>query len=149
MENAKIAELVYFRVIRKNKKVIHIDDEPAFSNHVLEGVIHESLEGGRGVAKPKEHDGWFKKFFVHNEGSFPLISFFDADIIIWRPDVHFSEDRLLAPFSLLTRSDIRIRYQGKGIGILDGMLVQATIVLIGVKRAIFLSHREECQGCLR
>ena len=29
-----------------DKKVIHIDDEPSFSDHVAEGVVHESLKGG-------------------------------------------------------------------------------------------------------
>ena len=33
-----------------NEEVIHVDDEPSFSDHVPEGVIHESLECDGGVA---------------------------------------------------------------------------------------------------
>ena len=39
------------------EKVIHVDDEPSFSNHILEGVVHKLLEHGRRVTKAKEHDG--------------------------------------------------------------------------------------------
>ena len=28
------------------EKIIHVDDQPSFSNHVVEGIIHELLEGG-------------------------------------------------------------------------------------------------------
>ena len=44
-------------VWRGNKKVIHVDDEPSFCDHVSEGVIHELLECGGGIAKTKEHNG--------------------------------------------------------------------------------------------
>ena len=44
-----------------NKEVIHVDDEPSLSNHVSEGVIHESLEHGWGVAETKEHNGRFEE----------------------------------------------------------------------------------------
>ena len=103
MESAKS---VYFRVIREDEEVIHIDDEPSFGNHVLEGVIYEPLKGGRGVAKSKEHDGWLEKPFMSNEGGLPLVSIFDVDIVISRPDIHLSEDR--GPFQFVNE----VRYQG-------------------------------------
>ena len=43
-----------------NQEVIHVDDEPSFSNHVVERVVHESLESGGGVGKSKEHDSGLK-----------------------------------------------------------------------------------------
>ena len=30
-----------------NEKVVHVDDEPSFSNHITERVVHEPLEGSR------------------------------------------------------------------------------------------------------
>ena len=42
------------------EKVIHVDDQPSFGNHVLEEVIHEMLEHGRRVVEAEEHDGGFK-----------------------------------------------------------------------------------------
>ena len=35
---------------------IHVDDQPPFGDHISKGRIHEHLEGGWGVALPKEHD---------------------------------------------------------------------------------------------
>ena len=48
-----------------NEKVVHVNDEPSFSDHIAEGVIHEPLEGSRGegsrgVGESKEHDSGFK-----------------------------------------------------------------------------------------
>ena len=34
------------RVRGGDEKVIHVDDEPPLSYHILEGVIHELLESG-------------------------------------------------------------------------------------------------------
>ena len=63
--------------------VLHltVDDEPSLSDHISEGVIHESLEHGRGVTEAKEHDSRFKESFVGDEGHFPLMTILDADII--------------------------------------------------------------------
>ena len=41
-------------------KVVHINLEPLFCNHIREDVIHEHLEGGGSVAKTEEHNGRFK-----------------------------------------------------------------------------------------
>ena len=51
---------VGFFIRRKDKEVIHIDDEPPFSDHVMKGVIHESLKCGWRVSESEEHDGGFK-----------------------------------------------------------------------------------------
>ena len=42
------------------EEIIHVDDEPFFSNHILEEVIYEVLECDRGVVEIKEHDSGFK-----------------------------------------------------------------------------------------
>ena len=39
-----------------NEEIVHVDDELSFCDHVLEGVVHKSLEYGRGVTEAKEHD---------------------------------------------------------------------------------------------
>ena len=43
-----------------DEEVIHVDDEPSFSDHITERVIHELLEGSRGVGESEEHDGRFE-----------------------------------------------------------------------------------------
>ena len=50
LENSESAESMYFGVVQEDEEVIHVDDKPAFGDHVLEGVVHKSLEGGWGVA---------------------------------------------------------------------------------------------------
>ena len=42
------------------EEIVHVDDEPSFSNHVLKGVIHEVLKCGRGVVEIKEHNSGFE-----------------------------------------------------------------------------------------
>ena len=41
-------------------EVIYINLEPLFCNNIREDVIHEYLEGGRSIAKTKEHIGRFE-----------------------------------------------------------------------------------------
>ena len=49
-----------FLIRGENKGVVHVNNEPSFGDHVLEGVIHKSLECGWGVSRPEEHDNGFK-----------------------------------------------------------------------------------------
>ena len=75
-----------------DEEIIHVDNKPSFGNHITEGVVHETLEGGRGVGKSEEHHGWFEKSFVGNEGHFPLVTVLDSYIVVSPPDVELSED---------------------------------------------------------
>ena len=50
------------------------------------------MEGGGGVTQAKEHYGGFEQSFVGNEGSFPLVSISDADVVVAPSDVKFGED---------------------------------------------------------
>jgi len=76
----------------EDEEVIHVDDEPSFCNHVPEGVVHESLKSGRGVGEAEEHNSGFKETFMGDEGSFPLVSIFDADIVVAPPNIELCED---------------------------------------------------------
>ena len=48
---------------RVDKKVVDIDDNPSYSDHFTEGVIHEPLEGGGVVGKIKAHHCGFEQPF--------------------------------------------------------------------------------------
>ena len=82
----------------EDEEVVHIDDEPAFCDHIPEGVVHESLESGGGVGEAEEHDGRFEEAFVGDEGGFPLVSVFDADVIVAPSDVEFGENLCIPEF---------------------------------------------------
>jgi len=82
----------------EDKEIIHIDNEPSFSNHVPEGVVHESLEGGGRVGEAEEHDGGFEEAFMGDESGFPLMSVLDADVVVAPSDIKFSEDFGISEF---------------------------------------------------
>lgn len=43
-----------------DKKIIHVDNQPFFGEEVAKEVVHECLEGSRGVAHAEEHYGGSK-----------------------------------------------------------------------------------------
>ena len=75
-----------------DKEIVHINDEPSFSNHIAEGVVHETLEGGGGVGESEEHYGWFEEPLMGNEGCFPLVTVLDPYVIVPPSDVELSKD---------------------------------------------------------
>ena len=91
LENTFGAFTVDFFIRREDEEVVHVNDKSSFSDHVAEGVVHETLEHGGGVGKAEEHDSGFKEAFVGDEGSFPLVTVFDLDIVIALLDVEFGE----------------------------------------------------------
>ena len=133
---------VGFRVRRGDEEVIHVDNQPSFSDHVLEQVIHELLECSRGIAKAEEHDCRFKESFVHDEGHFPLVTIFDADIIVPPSNVKFS--KVMSVFEFIHE----VRDEGKGVGIAGGVFIEVSVVLAGAELTIFLLDKEE-RRCLR
>ena len=130
------------RVGGGNEEVVHVDDEPSFSNHVLEGVIHESLECSGRVAETKEHDSRFKESFVSNEGHFLLMTVFDVDIIVPPMNVEFGE--VVSDFQLVDK----VGDERKGVVIVGGVFIKVLVVLTGAKFAILLFDKEEgrCLG---
>ena len=121
------------RVRGGDEEVIHVDDEPSFSDHVLEGVIHKLLERGKGVAKTKEHDGRFKESFVGNEGRFPLMTILDVDVIVPPTNVKLGE--VASIFQLVHK----VRDEGEEVGITSGVFIEIAVVLTGVELATYPS----------
>ena len=123
-----------------NEEVIHIDDEPSFSDHVLKGVVHELLECGRGVTETKEHNGGFKESFVHDKGHLPLVAILDVDVIV--PPMKIKLSEVVSIFQLVHEvGDERER-----VGVVDSMFIEVAVVLARAKFAIFLLDEEEREG---
>ena len=125
-----------------NEEVIHVDDKPSFGDHVSEGVVHESLEHGRGITKTKEHHSWLKESFVGNEGCFPLMTILDTDVVVSPMNVELGE--VVSIFQLVHK----IGDERKGVGITGGMFVEVLVVLAGAEFTILLLDKEE-EGYLR
>ena len=124
-----------------NEEVIHIDDEPSFSDHISEGVIYESLECGGRVTKAKEHDGGFEEPFVGDEGCLPLVTILDADIVVPLTNVEFGE--VTNVFQLV----YKVGDEREEICIMGGVFVKVLVVIAGVEFAVLLFDEEE-GGCL-
>ena len=116
---------------------MYIDDEPSFSNHVPEEVVHESLERCWGITKAKEHDCWFEESFVRDEGCLPLVTIFDADIVVPPSNVEFRE--VASVFQLVHK----VGDEGKGVGIAGGMFIEVPVILARTEFSIFLLDEEE------
>ena len=67
-----------------DEEVVNIDNEPSFGNHtcISEGIVHKLLKGGWGVHEAKEHYSWFKKPFVSDKSSFPLVAILNVNVVI-------------------------------------------------------------------
>ena len=75
-----------------DEKIIHIDNKPSFGNHIAEGVVHETLEGGGGVGESEEHHSWLEEPLMGNEGCFPLVTVLDSYVVVPPSDVELSKD---------------------------------------------------------
>ena len=120
-----------------DEEIIHVDNEPSFSNHVAEGVVHESLKGGGGVGKSEEHYGWFKEPLVGNEGGFPLVTILDPYVVVPPPNIELGKD--LSVSQLI----YEVRDEGKWVGVSDSVFVHIAIVLAGAESSILLFDKEE------
>jgi hypothetical protein len=74
-----------------NAKVIYVNFEPPFHDHVGKYAVHEGLKGGWTITESEEHHSGFKKAERCDECTLPLVVFLDSDIIISPSDVEFSE----------------------------------------------------------
>ena len=128
-------------VRRVDKEVVHVDNEPSFCDHIMKGVIHESLKGGRRIGKTEEHYGWFEESLMDDESSFPLVPILDMDVVISPMDIELGEN--LFPLEFIDE----VRDEWKGVCIADCVFVNIAIVLIGVEATILLFSKEE-RGCL-
>ena len=79
-----------------NGQVVHVDDKLSFSDVVSEVEVHKCLKCQWGTAKSEKHYCWFEQSKRHDEGSLPLITLLDSDVIIPPPYVKLGKERELA-----------------------------------------------------
>ena len=126
---------------RIDKKIVHVDNEPSFCNHIVKEVIHELLKGGGGIGKTKEHYGQFKESFMSDKSGLPLVPVFDMDIVIPPTDIELGED--LCSLEFINK----IRDEWEGVGVADSVFIDIAIVLTRAETTVLLFNKEE-RGCL-
>ena len=90
---------------------------------VPKDVVHHSLEGGRRIAQPKEHDSGFKQSPICPKGYLPLISLPHLYIVISPLNIQLGDvPRILDLVDMFLD-------EGKGITVLDSVLIELLIVL--------------------
>jgi hypothetical protein len=92
LENLLCSFLVFCIPGRVNEQVIHIDDEPSFSDEVAKEVVHKCLEHGRGVAEAKEHDSWFEETKGGDERGLPAVFRANQHVVVAPTYVHLGKD---------------------------------------------------------
>jgi len=131
-----------FEIRRENENVVHIHYHPSFIDLILEDMIHVQLEGGRRVAKTKEHDDRFVEAGGSDKCRLPSIIRVDKDIVISPSDINLGKVFGGAEFVKQWGN------QWERVGILDRFGIEWTIILAGAKFSIFLSNEKE-STCLR
>src|SRR5882762_1032034 len=76
----------------KDKDVVNVDDDASCPEDRVEQVVHDSLEGGRGVAEAKVHDLRYKTTKGSKERGTESVLWRDADIVESPTNIKFSED---------------------------------------------------------
>jgi len=130
--------------LRVNQNVVKVDAYQALHDEVLEDVIHHALEGGRAISEAKKHHQGFKQPSVSLEGSLPLITLSNSDIIVTPANIQLG--KVLCPSELV----YELRNKRDQILVLDSHCVQGLVVLHQSKGAIFLLDEEyrRCHGRL-
>ena len=82
--------------VSANGQIIHVNDKPSFLDVISKVKVHKRLERQWGAAKSKKHHCWFKQSKRHDESSFPLVTFFDSNVVISPSYVKLSKERELA-----------------------------------------------------
>ena len=79
-------------VWEEDERVVHINDEPSFCNHVPEGIVHEPLEHCKELVSPKNITVGLKRPLCMMKAAFHWCqAIFDADIVIAPADIKFGE----------------------------------------------------------
>ena len=104
-------------------QIVHINLEPSFGNHVGKDMVHECLEGRRGITEAKEHDSGFVETEGSDECCLPLIFLLNVNVVIAPTNIKLSEQ------SRVLHVIDQLRDEGERISVANSMGVEILIVL--------------------
>ena len=137
--------LVYFVVISRgsgfghNEDVVDVSVGISTSNMEDEYVVHHVLEGSGGVVESEWHDFPLVTSQWGIERRFPFVSLFDTNVMISGTDIKLCEMGTTFPFVK------KFGYKGQGVRILDGDVIEFSVIDNHSPFAVFL-HYEEAGG---
>ena len=91
--------VVFCKGFGEDEDIVNVNQHLSSENQVPKDVVHHGLKGRRGISKTEEHDMWFKKSSIGTECRFPLITFFNPNIVVPPANIEFSE--ILGPFEFI------------------------------------------------
>lgn len=121
-------------MMRENQDIVQVD-ESTLVNEVPKDIIHQGLEDCCGIGEAKGH---YKLFKVPEEcikDDLLLISLPNPDQVLSVPQVH----KNVRPMEWFKGgTDER-----QGILVLDGYVIETTVINTRMEQVIFLAHKEE------
>ena len=123
-------------VIGEYGDVIQIDNDTDVEE-ITEDVVHETLEGRRGVGQPERHNQPFEGAVASAECGLPFISIGDADKMISMAKINLGID------SGTARSVQEIRNERERIAILAGDAIETSEVHAKTEGAVLFANKED------
>ena len=114
--------LCFEHVTHEYHEVIHINDKEALMHFIGEHIVHHLLEHARAIAHSKEYHNWLISSDGCDKGSFPLVTTFDAHIVISLIKVHLCVH--ITPLELVDQ----LRDKWQRVVIMDGTFIQISVV---------------------
>ena len=78
-------------IIGLDEDIVKIDCNFSFSSEVCKDSVYKCLKHCWRVYKSEVHDSEFEQSVVSDKGSFPFITFLNADVVVSPADVKLSE----------------------------------------------------------
>ena len=100
-------------------------------------MVHEHLKRRWRIALAEEHHCRFVEPIRSSESGLPLVGLLNPNIVVSLSDIEFRKVS-----RMFERVD-EVRNTRKGIGVLDGMRIDVTVILARVERSILLWHKEK------
>src|SRR5712672_595767 len=79
-------------VVGGDEHIVHIDDEPSFSEFFFENGVHHHLKGCWRISQSEEHYHGSVEAFVGNDGCFAQVSVSNSHVVVPPAHIELSEE---------------------------------------------------------
>jgi hypothetical protein len=117
--------------------VVHVYREPSLGYLFAEDGVYHHLKHCRGVSETEEHHSGFEEALWGEEGSLPLISWLNSDVVVSPVNIKLGEKGAAAEVI------DGLQDQGRDIAVLLRPFINRLVVLHWVQLSVFLFDKEE------